>query len=121
MSTEGAHPASDEYPGKRVLLGVLKPQQPLGIAAQDLCLVLGGQRNGWNPVCGGLVHDEGIVHREKNPVNAHFHDAAQQCRVRKVTAGRDPEMLAEVVSEGKRSIAVAMTRQCLVDSPKGKG
>ena len=42
----------------------LQPQQPLGVAAQDLRLVLVAQRHGLHPVDAGRVHHERPVHRK---------------------------------------------------------
>ena len=71
---------------------------------KDFCFVLGAQRYGWYPLGGGHVGHEGIVYRKKNPVHAHFHNAAKQGRVGEVAAGSDPKMLAEVVAEGEGGV-----------------
>ena len=62
----------------------LQPEQPLGVDAQDLGLVLVIQRHGLHPLHGRRIGHERPVDREADPVDAEFHHAAQQCRVGEV-------------------------------------
>src|SRR5262249_2872084 len=56
-------------------------EQPLGVAAQDLGLVLIAQRHGLHPLHRRLVGHERPIDRKQDTVDAHLHHAAQQRRV----------------------------------------
>src|SRR5262249_24642212 len=63
-------------------------EKPLGVAAQDLDLVLIAQRHGLHPLHRRLVGDEGPVDRKQDTVDAHLHHTAQQRRIGEVAACR---------------------------------
>src|SRR6516164_3608358 len=51
-------------------------QQPLGVAGEDLGLVLVAQRHRFHPLGARRVRHERPVDREQDAVDAHFHHAA---------------------------------------------
>src|SRR5262245_11896830 len=71
---EHANPAASSHDS---VGGPLHAKQPLGIAAQDLDLVLLAQRHRFHPLHRRLVGDKGPIHREQDAVDAHLHHAAQ--------------------------------------------
>jgi len=62
------------------------PQQPLGVAGQDLGLVLVAQRHRFHPLRARRVRHERPVDREQDALDAHFHHAAKERRIGKVAA-----------------------------------
>src|SRR5262249_25462494 len=80
----------------------LHPEQPAGVAAENLDPILVAQRHGLHPLHGRLVGDERPVDREQDPVDAHLHHAAQQRRIGEVAAGGDVEVAAEELAEAHR-------------------
>src|SRR5262245_29867125 len=80
---------------------------PLGVAAQDLDLVLIAQRHGLHPLHRWLVGDEGPVDRKQDTVDAHLHHAAQQRRIGEVAAGGDVEVAAEGLAEAQGVVRLA--------------
>src|SRR5512145_2682827 len=95
---------------------LLKLEQPLRVAVQDLGLVLAAERHGFHPLRAGGVRYEGVVYGEQDAIDAHLHDAAEQGWRREVAPRGDPEMLAEGVA--KRSLAIALARERHVDAPQ---
>ena len=93
-------------------------QQPLGVAAQDFCFVLVGERHGVHPVQRRRVHDERPIDREQDMIDAHLHHAAQQRRIGEIAARRDVIVAAEDVAEAQRFLARPLER--LVDAPDQK-
>ena len=85
-------------------------EKPLGVAAQDLDLVLVAQRHSLHPMHRRLVGDERPINGEQDTVDAHFHHAAQQRRIGEVAAGRDVEGAAEGLAEAYRLRARAGER-----------
>jgi hypothetical protein len=55
----------------------LQLEQPFGVAAQQFLLVLGAQWQGFRPFRRRRIIDERIVDGEQDPVDPHFHHAAQ--------------------------------------------
>src|SRR5262245_50086988 len=90
-------------------------EKPLGVAAQDLGLVLIAQRHALHPLHRRLVGDERPINREQDAVDANLHDAAQQRRIGEVAAGRDVEVAAEGLAEAYRRRARAGER--VIDAP----
>src|SRR6516162_2063139 len=90
-------------------------EKPLGIAAQDLGLVLVAQRHVPYPLHRRLVSDERPINREQDAVDAHLHHAAQQRRIGEVAAGGDVEVAAEGLAEAHR--LRAWTGERVIDAP----
>src|SRR6516162_4464704 len=90
-------------------------EKPLGVAAQDLDLVLVAQRHSLHPLHRRLVGDERPINGEQDTVDAHFHHAAQQRRIGEVAAGRDVEVTTEGLAETYRP--GAWTGERVIDAP----
>src|SRR6202040_1461733 len=97
---------------------LLEFQQPLGIAVQQLLLVLRAQWQGLRPFGARRVVDKRIVDREENAVDPHFHHAAQEGGIGEEAARRNEEVLAECIP--KALAAFAVSRQAHVDAPEIK-
>ena len=95
---------------------LLHPQQPLGVAAQYLGLVLVAQRHRLHPFHAGRIDHERPVDREQDAVDAHLLHAAHQRRIGEVAAGGDPEVVAEHVAEADR-LRCARPRDGVIDAP----
>src|SRR5215813_15471685 len=77
-------------------------EKPLGVAAQDLGLVLIAQRHALHPLHRRLVGHERPIDRKHDTVDAHLHHAAQQRRIGEVAAGCNMEVAAEGLAEAQR-------------------
>src|SRR5262249_23286858 len=99
----------------QVLLRKSEPEQPLGVAACELDLVLVAQGDTLEPLRPGLVRDKRPVHRKKYAIDSQFHDAAEQGRIGEIPAGGDIEVLAEDCAEAQGLGARAGKR--MIDPP----
>ena len=97
----------------------LHAQQPLGVAAQDLDLVLVAKRNRFHPVRRQRILDERPVDTEHDTVDSHLHHAAEQRWIGEVAARRNVEIVTENVAETHPLLA--RTRKGLVDAPDQEG
>src|SRR6516165_2936552 len=98
---------------------ILYLQQPLGVAVQQLLLILGAYRQRFRPLRSWRVVDKRVIDREQDPIDSHLHHAAQQGRIGEEAAGRDVKVLAEGIA--KALAASAVPRQPHTDAPEIEG
>src|SRR5215211_9404573 len=87
------------------IVRMLQLEQPAGIPAHDLGLVLDRYLKIVQPACPRRIRHEGPVDREEDAVDAELQHRAEQGRRREVAAGGDVDVLAELLAEGDRTVA----------------